>query len=83
MFKNILVANDGSKHADKALDVAAELASEQDVELAILHVLMHGGVPAGFQRALHNERPGSERNHTDSSVSFCCPGSLDIALSFR
>ena len=50
MFNNILVANDGSDHAYKAMSVAANLASKYDAQLIILHVLMHGKVPEGFRR---------------------------------
>jgi len=50
MFNNILVATDGSEHAYKAATIAANLASKYDARLIILHVLMHGKVPAGFRR---------------------------------
>lgn len=50
MFNNILVANDGSEHAYKAISVAANLASKYDAKLIVLHVLMHGKVPEGFRR---------------------------------
>lgn len=50
MFNNILIANDGSEHAYKAVSIAANLASKYDAKLIILHVLMHGKVPEGFRR---------------------------------
>jgi nucleotide-binding universal stress UspA family protein len=41
MIKKILVPTDGSDHANKAVDLAADLASKYDAELVILHVLLH------------------------------------------
>ena len=40
MFKTIVVATDGSEHADKAIAVAADLASKYDAEITLLHVLL-------------------------------------------
>ena len=42
MFKTILVATDGSEHADKAVDLACELAAKYDARLLALHVLLSG-----------------------------------------
>jgi len=38
MISKILVAVDGSKHADKAFDYASELAKKAETNLLILHV---------------------------------------------
>jgi nucleotide-binding universal stress UspA family protein len=38
LIKKILVAIDGSEHADKALDFALDLAEKSDVEIVILNV---------------------------------------------
>ncbi len=38
LLKNILVAVDGSKHADKALEYAVQIAKRYRVNLALLHV---------------------------------------------
>jgi len=42
MFKTILVATDGSEHADKAVDLACDLAAKYDARLLALHVLLSG-----------------------------------------
>lgn len=39
MFKNILVASDGSKCGDKAVDLAIDLASKYDARIAALYVM--------------------------------------------
>ena len=39
MFKNILVASDGSKCGDKAVDLAIGLASKYDARIAALYVM--------------------------------------------
>ena len=38
MFKNILVAIDGSEHSKKALEFACSLTKQYDAQLTILHV---------------------------------------------
>lgn len=40
-MKKILVATDGSDHAGKAVDLAADMASKFDADLIILHVSGH------------------------------------------
>ncbi len=40
MFKTIIVATDGSDHADKAVAVAGDLAAKYDAEVTLLHVLL-------------------------------------------
>jgi len=52
MFKNILVATDGSDHADKAVAVAADLATRYDVGLTLLHVLLRRNAESGDLRGL-------------------------------
>ena len=42
MIKKILLAVDGSLTAQRAIDIAAELAGKLDAELFIVHVMMHG-----------------------------------------
>ncbi len=46
MFKTILVATDGSAHAQKAVDVAADIAKIYGARLVLAHVLMRGAAPA-------------------------------------
>jgi nucleotide-binding universal stress UspA family protein len=45
MFESILVATDGSEHADKALDIACDLAQKYGSRLTILSVYRHHSVP--------------------------------------
>ncbi len=40
MTRKILVATDGSEHADRAVDLAAEMAVKMEGELTIVHVLI-------------------------------------------
>ncbi len=42
MFKNILVATDGSHHAQKAVEIAADLAAKYDAPLTVLSVIEAG-----------------------------------------
>ena len=50
MIKNILCALDGSSDADKALDLAVELASKFDARLILFHVLMRNLDPEEVRR---------------------------------
>jgi nucleotide-binding universal stress UspA family protein len=45
MFESILVATDGSGHADKALDIACDLAEKYGSKLTILSVYRHHSAP--------------------------------------
>ena len=45
MFKNILVATDGSRTGSKAVDAAASLAKELNAKLVLLTVVGQGDVP--------------------------------------
>lgn len=40
MIKKIIVPTDGSDHANKAIDLAADLATKYDSEVIVLHVLL-------------------------------------------
>jgi nucleotide-binding universal stress UspA family protein len=53
-FKNILVAVDGSKESDKAIEVAAELAQKFEAKITLLHVV---NVPEPGQVPGTSEKP--------------------------
>ncbi len=55
MVKKILVASDGSDHAEKALDLAAKLATGLDAKLKVVHVMMRGHPPDHFMRMAEAE----------------------------
>ena len=46
MINKLLLAVDGSVNAERAADVAGELAAKLNAELFVVHVLMHGRPPA-------------------------------------
>ena len=52
MFKSIVVAFDGSPHSSKALEIAANLAAEQNARLGIAYVIdvSHMNVPDDVRR---------------------------------
>ncbi len=52
MFKTILVATDGSDHADKAIAVAGDLAAKYDANISLLHVLLRRNAAAADLRRL-------------------------------
>ena len=52
MFQNILVPVDGSEHAKRAVQAAAELATKFESQLTLLHVMPRAGshrIPAELQ----------------------------------
>jgi nucleotide-binding universal stress UspA family protein len=55
MFNKILVATDGSSHANKALELAGNLAKVHEAALVIVHVMQHGRVPESIRRMVENE----------------------------
>jgi len=41
MIRKIILPTDGSEHAAKAIDLAADLAEKYQAEIVVLHVLLH------------------------------------------
>lgn len=69
MFNNILVAFDGSEHAQKAVQAATELATKFDSDLSLFCVVDHNEAPsdvAKFARAEEIDDP--ERFEERSTV---------------
>jgi nucleotide-binding universal stress UspA family protein len=61
MLKTILVATDGSEHARRAVELAADLAAKYGAKVILLHVLLRGHLPEGLLRAAqveHVAQPG-------------------------
>ncbi len=50
MFKNILVATDGSNHANKAVDLAADMAAKNGAALTVLSVIESGALTEDARR---------------------------------
>ena len=57
MIKNVFVAIDGSSHADKAVDMAADIAQRFGASLTIGHSLIHGPVPQKLRDLSTEEIP--------------------------
>jgi len=55
MISKILVATDGSDNAERAIDLAAELASRLEVPLTVGHVLQHGARAEELNRMAESE----------------------------
>ncbi len=60
MYSNILVAYDGSDHADKAMDAALEMAAKFTADLHLVQVLDHTHATTGtaeYARSEHIDDP--------------------------
>jgi nucleotide-binding universal stress UspA family protein len=59
MIKTLLVSTDGSEQADRAVNLAADLAQKYDAKMVLLHIMpdvINGAVPKGIQRYADLER---------------------------
>jgi nucleotide-binding universal stress UspA family protein len=54
-IKTILVATDGSSHAEKAVALAADLAGKYDAKLLLVHVLLRGELAESLARMAEAE----------------------------
>jgi nucleotide-binding universal stress UspA family protein len=68
MVKTILVPTDGSLHANKAVDLAGDLAVKYGAKIVLLHVLLRGHMPEGLMRAAQVEHVGATRNAPNNLV---------------
>jgi len=65
MFKTIVAATDGSAHSQRAIELAAGLATAHGSRLVLVHVIGHGKVPEGLRRMaevehlVENDRVGA------------------------
>ncbi len=50
MFKNVLVATDGSDHANKAVDLASDMAAKNGAALTVLSVIESGALTEDARR---------------------------------
>ena len=79
MFQTILVATDGSDHANRAAAIASDLASKYGSRIVFLHVLMHGNVPDSFRRMAEIEHMVPESPVTGPTVGNV-PANIAAAL---
>jgi nucleotide-binding universal stress UspA family protein len=70
MLNTIIVPTDGSPHADKAVDLAADLAEKYGAKIILLHVLLRGHMPEGLLRAAQVENIGTRSNAPDNLVNM-------------
>ncbi len=70
MLNTILVPTDGSLHADKAVEMAADLGAKYGAKVVLLHVLLRGHMPEGLLRAAQVENIGAQRNLPDNLVNM-------------
>lgn len=72
MISNIVIATDGSSSAQKALNMAIELAEKFDAKLTLVHVLTHDHPSSEMRRMFeveHLEEPIPIQNNKSSGIS--------------
>ena len=72
-YKHILVATDGSDHALAALDVACDLARQQECALSIVHVIEPGPIPAPYREFLESEHLMPKRGESGTPTMAGVP----------
>ena len=80
MFKTIVAATDGSKHALKAIDLASELAAKYQAKLILVHVLQRTAVPEPVRRMLeveHLAEPRSAKRPPTGDYSVMLASTMD------
>jgi nucleotide-binding universal stress UspA family protein len=79
MFKNILVATDGSEQAARALEVARKMATEDGGKLTVVHVVQRipGGKVGGL--TVHVDEDEIQRR-IQASVKELTEAGLDVSL---
>ncbi len=70
MLNTILVPTDGSAHANKAVDLAGDLAAKYGAKIVLLHVLLRGHMPEGLLRAAQVENLGAKSDAPDNLVNM-------------
>jgi nucleotide-binding universal stress UspA family protein len=72
MIKTIVVPTDGSAHAKKAVDLAADIAEKYDARMVILHVLMRHAAESDVEALCReNAMPESlEKKFEDSRKAY-------------
>ncbi|MCP4382210.1 MAG: universal stress protein [Hyphomicrobiales bacterium] len=50
MIKNVLIATDGSEHANKAVEIGSDIAAQHGAEVILVHVLLRHELPDDMVR---------------------------------
>jgi nucleotide-binding universal stress UspA family protein len=79
MIKTVLVATDGSAHADRAVAAAAEIAAKFRARLVAVHTLLHGASSATLHKL--GVRKGLTKAQRDLLDSYETEMSLAMAQS--
>ncbi len=73
MLKKILIATDGSEHANKAVAIGADIASKYDAEVVLVHVLMRHEISDDLKRMAQIEHLADERGEPLATIVGAVP----------
>lgn len=71
MIRTIVVPVDGSAHAKKAVELAADLASKYGARISLFHVLLLGHIPDELRRL--SGKPVEETHNPGPAAGGGCP----------
>lgn len=80
MIRTIVVPVDGSEHADKAVELAADLASKYEARISLFHVLLLGHVPEALRRLSGKRVAGTGEPATPPGGA---PGAAELPREVR
>lgn len=80
MIKTILVPTDGSEHADKAVQLAADIAEKYAAKMILLNVLPHGPLPAALRHMAEVEHLGEA--HSADAMASLPIGKFPASITF-
>lgn len=83
MIKSILVATDGSQHAQRAISLACELAGKYGARITFLQVLEEKRLPAGLEQAAKIEHVEDAPGATPGRMADTPPEILASAVKGR
>lgn len=81
MFKKILIATDGSDHANKAVAIGADIASKYDAEVVLVHVLMRHEISDDLKRLVQIEHLVDDGGQPLSEIVAAVPSGRYPAIA--
>ncbi|MGV2181228.1 universal stress protein [Rhizobium rhizogenes] len=83
MSRKVLIATDGSPHAQKAVEIGTELAKGRDAEVHLVHVMLSGELDADLQRMIEVEHLGGLKIQAEPAVPSVAAPDFPIVFPIK